>query len=112
MFVFLELKNIPFNEISFVLLKVFWKIFNIDGNGSLYFYMTFFDTFYVLVYQIRHILGCGFKQRGKIVGGQDAGNGEWPWQLRLQFGRNRLCGGVLISNKCAITAAHCVMGYE
>ena len=56
---------------------------------------------------------CGEKGRGlsdlpKIVGGQEATPGEWPWQVALLRGTFPFCGGSLVSNQYVITAAHCV----
>ena len=47
-----------------------------------------------------------------IVGGEAATVGRWPWQGVLQYS-NTIggCGGVLIDEKWALTAAHCVWGY-
>ena len=56
---------------------------------------------------------CGQKGHGlsdfpKIVGGQDAQPGEWPWQVALLREAFPFCGGSLVSNQYIITAAHCV----
>ena len=47
------------------------------------------------------------EDKSKIVGGDQANHGEWPWQALLSVG----CGGSLINNKWVVTAAHCTMGY-
>jgi len=51
-------------------------------------------------------------RRGKIVNGQDAKYGEWPWQVSLRQWRTATflhkCGAALLSENWAITAAHCV----
>ena len=44
----------------------------------------------------------------QIVGGQDADIGEWPWQAQLSIFPNSFCGGSILSERWALTAAHCV----
>ena len=64
---------------------------------------------------------CGRSQvrRGRIVGGDIARFGEWPWQaslMRYKEGKfvnlgtwEHKCGAILISDKWVATAAHCVL---
>ena len=50
--------------------------------------------------------------RTRIVGGQEAEPGEFPWQVALVTrGSSRpFCGGTLLSSHTVLTAAHCLTG--
>jgi len=52
---------------------------------------------------------CGQKGSGsRIINGDDAGHGEFPWQISLRFGMyGHICGGTLIGNQYVLCAAHC-----
>lgn len=55
--------------------------------------------------------GCGTTARMKtrLAGGQPADPKEWPWMVALlRRGSIQYCGGVLITDRHVLTAAHCV----
>jgi transmembrane serine protease 2 len=44
----------------------------------------------------------------RIIGGQNAGPTQFPWQVRLEYpSGGLLCGGSILSNRLIVTAAHC-----
>ncbi|XP_076293308.1 venom protease isoform X3 [Lasioglossum baleicum] len=58
------------------------------------------------------VRGCGIpasKQTAqrRIVGGDDAGFGSFPWQAYIRIGSSR-CGGTLVNRFHVVTAGHCV----
>uniref|UniRef100_A0A452I4J4 Peptidase S1 domain-containing protein n=1 Tax=Gopherus agassizii TaxID=38772 RepID=A0A452I4J4_9SAUR len=44
----------------------------------------------------------------RIVGGNDAKNGSWPWQVSIREGSNHICGGSLIAESWVVSAAHSI----
>uniref|UniRef100_A0A0K8RJ55 Putative serine protease n=1 Tax=Ixodes ricinus TaxID=34613 RepID=A0A0K8RJ55_IXORI len=66
----------------------------------------------------RYNRSCGRRQKTvgvseRIVNGTEAKHGDWPWVVGLynKSSSTHFCGGVLISERTVLTAAHCVM-YE
>ena len=59
---------------------------------------------------------CPIPLKERIVGGEEASIGEYPWLALIGYTSGRgsdvtwSCGGSLIGNKYVLTAAHCVTG--
>ncbi|XP_009896953.2 transmembrane protease serine 11E-like [Dryobates pubescens] len=60
---------------------------------------------------------CGIRREAfsftgveRIIGGQRAQEGEWPWQASIQLDGTHRCGASIISNTWLVTAAHCFRG--
>ncbi|KAF5891657.1 serine protease 33-like, partial [Clarias magur] len=45
--------------------------------------------------------------QSRIVGGFDASEGHWPWQVDIQKGVTHICGGTIIAQTWVLSAAHC-----
>ncbi|XP_008571874.1 PREDICTED: serine protease 42 [Galeopterus variegatus] len=53
---------------------------------------------------------CG-RPNLKIVGGTDAEEGKWPWQVSLRINGKHVCGASLLTSQWVLTAAHCIFSY-
>ncbi|KAF4532015.1 hypothetical protein B566_EDAN014732 [Ephemera danica] len=49
---------------------------------------------------------------GRIIGGEYATVGQFPYQVALRIDDAYFCGGSLISGDTVLTAAHCVRGFS
>lgn len=50
-------------------------------------------------------------RESRIVGGSNAGSGQFPYQVSLRSNANaHFCGGNIINNRWALSAAHCTAG--
>ncbi|XP_021944195.1 trypsin-1 [Folsomia candida] len=47
---------------------------------------------------------------GRIIGGQDAAEGQFPYQIVLLHAGSYICSGSILASNVVITAAHCVVG--
>ncbi|XP_045911558.1 transmembrane protease serine 11D [Micropterus dolomieu] len=47
----------------------------------------------------------------RILGGQEAPEGAWPWQVSIQIQSMHHCGGTIINSLWVLTATHCFHKY-
>ncbi|KAF5286945.1 hypothetical protein FQR65_LT12404 [Abscondita terminalis] len=76
--------------------------------------MTSFAVISIVVCVLTQTFGLRvFRPRlnGRIVGGEDAAEGEFPYQLSLQaYAKYHICGASILSSNVVLTAAHCTDG--
>ncbi|XP_069484631.1 ovochymase-1 [Ambystoma mexicanum] len=47
-------------------------------------------------------------QSARIVGGEEARQNCWPWQVRIRVKNSQRCGGTIINSQWILTASHCI----
>ncbi|XP_015818761.3 chymotrypsin-like protease CTRL-1 [Nothobranchius furzeri] len=70
-----------------------------------------------ILFTFSHLSGKGVKTQDcgiaplntRIVGGDNATSGSWPWQVSIHYSTSHICGGTLINDQWVLTAAHCIL---
>ncbi|KAF5287272.1 hypothetical protein FQR65_LT02145 [Abscondita terminalis] len=53
---------------------------------------------------------ASFLPRGRIIGGQDAADGQFPHQISMKYLGSHICGGSIVKSNVVLSAGHCVYG--
>ncbi|XP_025840134.2 putative serine protease 42 [Vulpes vulpes] len=64
----------------------------------------------ILSQLVELVPGCG-QVTAKILGGEAAEEGKWPWQVSLRINQKHVCGGSLITQQWVLTAGHCILSH-
>lgn len=53
---------------------------------------------------------CGqqWRRGSRIIGGQNAVPGEFPWLVSIKRRGGHFCGGTIVNKKWVVTAGHCM----
>ncbi len=62
------------------------------------------------VYLVLFSQGVLAKVDSKIIGGEYASEGQFPYMVSFQYGKSHFCGGTIYDERNIITAAHCCSG--
>lgn len=88
--------------ILFINTSKIWKY----STCILFKFDKFYFVFLVEARSARHLEAEG------IVGGDDANEGDYPYQIVLKVLGQNICGGSILSERFVITAAHCVVNED
>ncbi|KAK1787402.1 hypothetical protein P4O66_002733 [Electrophorus voltai] len=62
-------------------------------------------------FRVHLLRDCGeVVSEDRVIGGAETAVELWPWQASVQWYRQHVCGGALISTRWVISAAHCFAG--
>lgn len=77
------------------------KIVNLSGNNFAMIKVIILALF------VPALLAAQFQRETKIIGGQVAREGQFPYQVALLKWKQMYCGGSIIAASVVLTAAHC-----
>merc|ERR1711937_190452 len=70
--------------------------------------MIFSTLAVVLLAAYSDACGTPSVQGNRVIAGETAVRGSWPWQILMKFNGQPGCGGSIVGPRHIVTAAHCV----
>lgn len=71
-----------------------------------------FYTFFILITLVLNPIILGFSIQTRIIGGNIAKEGQFPYQASIRLKDKHQCGGSIFNEKYILTAAHCLFGFN
>ncbi|KAB0797802.1 hypothetical protein PPYR_08795 [Photinus pyralis] len=69
-------------------------------------------TGFLLLLLSTSVFGATINNDWRVVGGQNAPDGAFPYQVSIRVAGEHNCGGSIIDATTILTAAHCLSGFE
>lgn len=100
-----------YHVISFIVIIVLVSDVELLHNCKLFYQKTICRHVVVKIFCKVANVDCGriqSRRLGKVVGGQEAREGEFPWMVSITRRGGHFCGGSILTDRHILTAGHCI----